>query len=914
MASPAQKFIYAIQAVYEGKDDMAALSGDLKSIGKIESFQKLQESFASTTSALNTAKERMRSLKSEMSKPGGAAFVAEYKVAVGEVKKLSRNLQKQKTHLSESRTALNQQGVAVGDLSGELKRLTKSTKKQGQSIVDFKRLGVRSFSEVEEEIEEVRKAYKRLEASGISAQEKIVFKERLKKQIRELKKETNGWAGALGKLQEGWLGVAGLMGAGVGVSRAVTEFATFDDALLRVKAVSASTVDELEQLKGKAEELGASTRYTNTEVAQGMAELASTGMKTTEIIETLPSALNMAAIAGGDVKTSADQLTDIMSQFNLEVEDSGRVADILVAGYTGASTSLDELSLAMKYVGPLTANLGYSLEDTTAILQSLAEAGYKGEKAGTALRGGLSQLLKPSKEAAAVLEEYQIQIYDSSGETRNFADIIDDLGKASMTPAELLTIFGQEAGPGMMALLGQGADAIRNYRGELDNIDGVSDRVAKDMESGIGGELRKTAAAFSAASTAIVDLYGPALIMIIGLVGDAASGIAGFANAVTDANPLVRILVGSLGLGAAAFAVWHLGLKHIVTALSLARAHLFTFNGVLGVTNLSLKGLPAKLMTSVQGLRAFALSSRIAGLAMRAIPLVGLIWGIYEAGKALGIWTPLLNIAQQGLIALAATIHKAALRVRWFWNVLTGDDQKAAQIANRLKEVDDMYANMFASVGKKQDQQVVGVKNSQAAITDEVSKGSQKQLDIAQKTAEEMRKVYASVAPGSSVATVEGVRKATRSKKVDEFGYTESERSDLDKQQAIARAIDKRDMSGFKKVEKDDGTFDYEIDENYKKKDNSPKKVYGNNGKWNYAYGDQKNLKDLGNGYYERITGSVNSKLAGLGDLSKLGKKSETVESKKVHEIKLGSATVTAKDEAGANAFIEELKRGGLLA
>lgn len=982
MASPAQSFVYALRAVYEGKNDMAALSGDLKSIGKIESFQKLQVGFAATTSSLNDAKAQLRSLKADMNQPGGTAFTAAYEKAVGDVQKLTRSLQQQKGKLDESRTALQGQGVAVGDLAGELQRLDSSVQGQGktlaayrtigiqsfsaieaeikglhgayadleasgehsaaelakawetveqkttslnrqmavlkppsQQFVDMARLGVRSFAEVEKEIEEVRQAYKRLEVAGLSAQESIVFKERMKDKIRELKQETNGWAKALGRAQDHWLGLAGLVGGGAGTGRAIAEYATFDDAMLKVKAVSGATTEELELMRKKAEELGRTTRYTGTEAAQGMAELASTGMKAREVIETLPSAMNMTAIAGGEVKESADLLTDIMSQFNLEVEDSGRVADVLVGGYTGASTSLEELGVAMKYVGPMTANLGYSLEDTTAILQALAEGGYKGEKAGTALRGGLAQLIKPSSEAAAVLEKYQVQVYNSSGSVRDFADIVGDLGKASMTPAELLAVFGREAGPGMMALLGQGADAIRQYRTELGNVNGLAAKVASEMASGIGGKLDKMKASFSAAGNAMVSLYGPALMLIIDLVAAGANGIARLAGAVTDANPVIRMLVGGLGLGASAFAVWHLGLKHVVAALSLARAHLIPLNVNLAISNLSLKSLPAKLIASAQGFRTLAGSATLAGKALRGLGAIGLVVMAYEIGHAVGEWALKFDWVKRVGISLASGLHLLGLRMRWLWNIISLDKSEADAISSQIETVQKAYSEMFAEVGKQQSQ-VEGAKSGQAAVTNEVAKGAEAQVAISVEAAKKMEAAYASVTPSAALATGADV-KNDQGSKVDAFGRTEQEGKDLALQMRIAAAKKSGDMTGFKKVEKDNGTWEWGVDEKAGvSQKNDPKKVYGKNGKWNYAYGEQKNLKDIGAGYYERIAGNVRSNISGLGDLSKIGKTTEgtqPTETKKVHELKLGKATLNGT-ESDINSFLDELKRAGALA
>ena len=278
--------------------------------------------------------------------------------------------------------------------------------------------------------------------------------------------------------------------------------------------------------------------------------------------------MDVAAIAQMDVGEAADQLTNIMTQFGIEAKYSATVADALVAGFTGSATTMSELANAMTYAGPVAHALGMELEDTTATLMALANAGYKGERAGTALRGGLTRLIRPMRMGREVLAKYNIQVFDAEGRMRDFADVLEDVGKAGMTPTEMVKLFGQEAGPGMIALLGQGADAIRKYRGQIDAAGGDARRLAKEMEEHIGGAQRRLEAAIDALLRSTVGAVEPYLRPLIESLAKLAGQIAELSPETKQwAIALVTLVASLTALGGA------------MKALALAR-YVFTLGGL----------------------------------------------------------------------------------------------------------------------------------------------------------------------------------------------------------------------------------------------------------------------------------------------------------------------------------------------
>ncbi|MBU1418331.1 MAG: phage tail tape measure protein [Proteobacteria bacterium] len=569
----AKKYVLTIGAEYEGQSELKKLQTDLKNIGQIDSFEKLRTSWQKTNSEFVQAKAKVRELSQALKNGGGKEVEKQYTAASREVKKLSTSLAKQKGQMDASRVAIQQSGIAMNGLSAAYGKLKASSAGQGQMLAAQMRLGIKATKDVHAEIDGLKRAYAELKnKGGLSMKELAVAKDRLRTKIAELKHETNGWTSHLEKIQVGWAGLLATAGAVAGAFRGVQFFAGFDDSMREVQAVSGAAVGEMERLTGFAKDLGASTRFTATEIGQGMAELAQSGMQTEEIFSTLPDVINLTSASGMQFKESADLLTDTMKQFGLEGSESGRVADVVVKGYTSAGHSAQQLGQALSYVGPIAKAMGYTLEDTVGIIDALAEAGYKGQRGGTALRGGFARLIKPAKEAQEILEKYSIQIYDSEGAIRSFADIIEDLGSAAMNQTEVMTLFGQEAGPGMQALLNVGAQSIRDFQVAMEDAGETAERIAGSKEAGIGGSLRSLMSSLQAIVISFGDSLAPA-------IQGTSAVLTGLARAIASLPQPVLWLTTAAGGIVTALAAWELGVKHLVNALKLGVIDLLSFAG-----------------------------------------------------------------------------------------------------------------------------------------------------------------------------------------------------------------------------------------------------------------------------------------------------------------------------------------------
>lgn len=281
--------------------------------------------------------------------------------------------------------------------------------------------------------------------------------------------------------------------------------ADFETSMNRVEGVTGASAAEMAKLNAQAKALGASTSFSASEAGDAMGYLAQAGFNANQIIGAMPSTLQLAEASQMDLAAAADITSNILAGYGKQVTDLVHINDVLVKAADATNTDIAGLGEAMAYVAPVASGMGLAFEETVGALGLLSNAGIKGSMAGTTLREALGSLANPSVEAAAVLKQLGVQAFDSKGKMVPLADIIGRLQMQGMTAGEALTIFGQRAGPGMLALVKQGAGALRDLQGELDNSGGAAEHMAAVQMKGLNGAIKNLQSAFEGLQIALTE-------------------------------------------------------------------------------------------------------------------------------------------------------------------------------------------------------------------------------------------------------------------------------------------------------------------------------------------------------------------------------------------------------------------------
>lgn len=270
---------------------------------------------------------------------------------------------------------------------------------------------------------------------------------------------------------------------------------SFESAMSRVQAVSGASGGELQKLNKKAQELGATTAWSASEVADGMTEMAKAGWGASDIIDGMSGVLNAASASGEDLAQVSTIVADAITGFGLKAKDASRVADLLTESANAGTIDITDLGESFKYISPIAKTMGFSIEDVTTAISAMSMSGIKGSQAGTSLRTMLTRMVKPTDDVKNAMDELGIKLTNQDGSFKSLNTIMSEMrGKFSGMTDEQKTYYatvlaGQEGMSGLLSILGLTQEEYDKISESMKNCSGVAEDTAKTMLDNFGGQL-----------------------------------------------------------------------------------------------------------------------------------------------------------------------------------------------------------------------------------------------------------------------------------------------------------------------------------------------------------------------------------------------------------------------------------------
>jgi peptidoglycan hydrolase-like protein with peptidoglycan-binding domain len=264
----------------------------------------------------------------------------------------------------------------------------------------------------------------------------------------------------------------------------VSVFSAFEHQMSEVKAVSGATADEFQKLKANAEKLGATTIFTAKEVGGLQAEFARLGFTADEITKVTEATLYLAQASGSDLARSAEIAGSTLRAFGLAATETTHVADVMAMAFNKSALDLDSFADSMKYVGPVAAVAGVSLEEASAMLAVLSNSGIKGSQAGTSLRRILTDL---GSESGTTAEK----IAKLAAKGISMENAMDDVGRTAQSA---------------LIVLQNGVGQIDPLTKSFENADGAAKAMAQIMGDTLQGSMKGFTSASEGAMIQIGEL------------------------------------------------------------------------------------------------------------------------------------------------------------------------------------------------------------------------------------------------------------------------------------------------------------------------------------------------------------------------------------------------------------------------
>lgn len=359
--------------------------------------------------------------------------------------------------------------------------------------------------------------------------------------------------------------------------------------------------EEFELLKKTAQEVGKTTEFTASQAAEGINFLALASFNAQQAMAALPGAVDLATASNTDLGQATDIATDSLGAFNLMTKDSiqlqknlARVSDTMAKTSVTANTSIEQLFEAIRSGGPVASAAGVQIEQFSAAAGLLANAGIKGESAGTTLKNVFLRLQAPTSAGAKEFKKMGISLEDQNGNMKDFSLLLDEMNQrlpeGVKRAAALNAIFGKIPIAGVNVLLNNGGQALRDYTAELQNAAGFTKTLADVMRDNTDGALREMNSAIEGLKIQLFEAFAPTMELVI-------KGITKFTKAVSKAfemlGPFGPILID------------------IVVAITAAVAVLGLLAGGIVVVSAAIAVFNALFLASPIGLIVLAIAALI---------------------------------------------------------------------------------------------------------------------------------------------------------------------------------------------------------------------------------------------------------------------------------------------------------------
>lgn len=492
-----------------------------------------------------------------------------------------------------------------------------------------------------------------------------------------------------------------LTGAGVGMSAGITapvaaigtaallSAADFEQAMNVMQQVSGATEGQMANLQAQALQLGAETSFSAGEAAQAMLELSKAGLSASEVSAAIGGTLDLAAAGGLGLAQAAEISANAVNVFGLGADQTTNIANMLAAAANASSVEVTDLAQGMQMAGSVFASSGQSVDSLTTALALMGNAGIAGSDAGTSLKTMLMRLAAPTDDAAAVLGDLGVAVYNTDGSMRSFEGILGDLTTATsgLTDEQrnmaLTTVFGADAIRAVNILTAAGVSGWDNMAGAVGTA-GAASAVAEARMKGISG--------------AIEYVKGSIDSFLIGTMLPFADSISGALRAVGDMvtafgqlpEPVKNAALG-FALAAAAIGPLLIGLGMAAGAIGTALPVLAALAGPVGLVIAAVVALGVAWATNFGGIQEIAASA----WASLQPTLQSIATAISTAIPAA------LATAQAAWDQLPATLATAQESFNTFLTTVQPIlDQVGAILAPAVERVKEAFGGIGASVGQ----------------------------------------------------------------------------------------------------------------------------------------------------------------------------------------------------------------------
>lgn len=411
----------------------------------------------------------------------------------------------------------------------------------------------------------------------------------------------------------------------------------FEEQMSTVQAICGASADELEQLTERARELAQSSVFSATEVGEAMEYMGMAGWETEQILSGIGGVLDLASASGEDLASVSDIVTDVLTAFNMEAEETARMVDVMAQAAMNSNTNIAMMGETFKYAGTVAGAMGYSIEDMSIATGLMASSGIKASNAGTALRNIISRMVDPTKKVMDAMEALGLSLKKDDGTMYSFLEIMQQMreGMKGITDETQRAFYATELGGqrGMAGLLAIANSTDQQFEELVEAIysaEGAAQQMSEIRLDNLAGDVQIFKDALADAGIEIYEELNDPLRSLTQMgtefIGNAAKNIPKVMNKISTEFPTLKrkftkfaqpVFSGIMDAGKWIYKHGN-GIISIITGIGAALAAYKAASTITHVVN---------ALMSLGGLNP------VTGVILGVVAAIGLLVGAIEAYK-----------------------------------------------------------------------------------------------------------------------------------------------------------------------------------------------------------------------------------------------------------------------------------------
>lgn len=545
--------------------------------------------------------------------------------------------------------------------------------------------------------------------------------------------------------------------------------AEFYATMSRTKAVMSSgdptmgwmtnAAQSSEALEMQVRALGQTTVFTASEVGEGLQQLGMAGLSANEAITALKPSLQLANLANVSMARSADISTNVLMTFGMQAKELQSVVDLMATAVNNSNADIEQLANSLSYAGPAAKTAGFSIQETTAAIETMANSGIKGSRSGSALRRMFTSLLNPTKKGSEVIQKYGLDILDAEGNTRSLSNIINQMSKAFKDLpgperlAAITNLVGVYASSAVTGLV-DNTDQFNKFADQNQNVDGAGDRMEKIISDNLKFDWKELL-------SSLEEVQLQAFSQLDMRLREATAGLSKYVLDLmepykegTDITGLDRMLVQA-----------QTGAEALARVIAGIVAYKFATGNVFGALAADSQGAAERLTVLSDRMKATASSMQGLGLtagatttAMRAqnAAAVATAGGMMTLGNSTAWAASKLSLLASGLGMVMKGLGWVGLIYgigTALWEVFsTNTDDKVKEHRDSVKDVKSSYDELKSSI------EATGLARQRAAVNMQIGSDQKGADDIKARIAARTKVLNDAVAAGLPEESLTEVR------------------------------------------------------------------------------------------------------------------------------------------------------------